>query len=138
MVNIQINRGYCNFKGAEDVLNFIEGFLSHNNSYEADEILKDQFNTGYCYYFAVILKAAFNRGEVCWCAPYGHMCWVDDDGTPYDIYGICISEADYFIPVSYLGDCLNDFLHIGKPHCTTTKEIQAIIRKYLNDKQKEI
>ena len=137
MVNVRINREYCGFHGAEDVLNFIEQFLSHSNSDEADEILKNQFNAGYCYYFAVILKAAFKRGEVCWCAPYGHMCWVDDDGTPYDIYGLCISEADHFIPVSYLGDSLNDFLHIGKPHCTTEEEIQNIIRQYLNDKQKE-
>lgn len=134
MINIQINREYCGFKGAEDVCNFIEQFLSHSNSYEAEVVLKEQFNAGYCYYFAVILKAAFNRGEVCWCAPYGHICWVDDDGTPYDIYGICISEADYFIPVSYLGNCLNDFLHINKAHCTTEEEIQDIIQRYLNDK----
>ena len=137
MINIQLNREYCGFKGTEAVLNFIENFLSHNNSYEADEILKDQFNAGYCYYFAVILKTAFNRGEICWCAPYGHICWVDDDGTPYDIYGLCTSEADHFIPVSYLGDCLNDFLHINKPHYTTKKELESIIETYLNDKRKE-
>ena len=130
-----INKEYCGVKGADDVLNFIEQFLSHGNSDEADEILKNQFNAGYCYYFAVMLKAAFNRGEVCWCAPYGHMCWVDNDGTPYDIYGLCISEADYFIPVSYLGDCLNDFLHTNKAHCTTKEEIQDIIKRYLEENQ---
>lgn len=137
MVSVQINRKYCGFKCADDVLSFIEQFLSHGNSEETETVLKNQFNAGYCYHFAVILKAVFNRGEVCWCAPYSHMCWVDDDGTPYDIYGLCISEADHFIPVSYLGNCLNDFLHIGKPHCTTEEEIQNMIRQYLNDKQKE-
>lgn len=128
----QVNEEYCGYKGSKDVLFFIKQFLAHNNSVDSETILKDQFNTGYCYYFAVILKAAFNRGEVCWCAPYGHICWVDDDGTPYDIYGICISEADHFIPVSYLGECLTDFLHIDKVHCSTEEEIQVIINRYLN------
>lgn len=133
----QINEEYCGYKGSEDVLFFIKQFLAHNNNVESETVLKDQFNAGYCYYFAVILKAAFNRGEVCWCAPYSHMCWLDDDGTPYDIYGICISEADHFIPVSYLGECLKDFLHINDPHCSTEEEIQDIINRYLNDKKGE-
>lgn len=132
-MNIKINRSYCGMIGNKEVLNFIENFLGHQKSFEADEILKNQFNAGYCYYFAVMLKAAFNRGEVCCCVPYGHMCWVDDDNTPYDIYGICTSEADYFIPVSYLGNCLNDFLHIDQPHYTTQKEIDEIIQRYLED-----
>lgn len=135
-MNIKINKSYCGMIGNKEVLNFIENFLAHQNKDEAESILKDQFNAGYCYYFAVILKAAFNRGQICWCAPFGHMCWLDTDGIPYDIYGICISEADYFIPISYLGDCLNDFLHIGYPHCTTQQEMQQIIRNYLEDKEK--
>lgn len=133
----QINETYCNYKGSEDVLIFIKNFLEHGNDGKSENILKTQFNEGYCYYFAVILKVAFNRGKVCWCAPYGHICWVDDDGTPYDIYGICISEAEHFIPVSYLGECLNDFLHINKDHCSTEEELQDIINRYLNDKKGE-
>ena len=130
-LKIQLNKEYCGLKGSEDVLNFIENFLGHNNDLSSESYLKQQFAAGYCYYFAVILKTAFNRGKICWCAPYGHICWVDDDGTPYDVYGICTSEAEYFIPVSFLGDCLNDFLHTGKPHNTSEEEISNIIKSYI-------
>ena len=137
-MKVSLNRKYCGQIGDKQVLDFIENFLAHQNKDEAEPILKDQFNAGYCYYFAVILKAAFNRGQICWCAPYGHMCWLDTDGIPYDIYGICISEADYYIPVEYLGPCIQDFLHIGNPHCTTSTEMQEIINKYLDDNNGQI
>ena len=35
------------------------------------------FTNGFCYYFAVILKDAFNRGEICWHKNYGHIVWRD-------------------------------------------------------------
>lgn len=57
------------------------------------EIIWQTFTAGYCYYFAVMLKDAFQRGEICWCAPYGHICWVDDNGVPYDISGVCDSNV---------------------------------------------
>ena len=53
----------------KDVISFIEGFLGDH------EIIWQTFTAGYCYYFAVMLKDAFQRGEICWCAPYGHICW---------------------------------------------------------------
>lgn len=136
MFKVAINREFkWGLKGSDDVLNFIERFRTHEKGGIADEVLATQFSCGYCYYFAVILKAAFNRGEVCWCAPYSHFCWVDDDGTPYDIYGLCDSEAEYFIPYTFLGDCLNDFLHIEKDHNTTEEEIQSIIDNYTKSKE---
>lgn len=126
---------YCGMKASEDVVSFISNFLNHTKDKTAISILQQQFAAGYCYYFAVMLKSAFNRGEVCWCAPYGHLCWVDDDGVPYDIYGICISEADYFIPVSFLGDALDDFKHTDKVFNATPQDIQDIIDRYLQSKE---
>ena len=131
MTYVNINEEYCGYKGSKDVLDFIRKFLTHNKSEVADEILKNQFANGYCYYFATILKTAFNRGEICWCSPYGHFCWVDEDGVPYDIYGICISEAEHYIPYYFLGEALNDFLHTDKEFNATNEDIQGIIDKYL-------
>ena len=84
----------------KDVISFIEGFLGDH------EIIWQTFTAGYCYYFAVMLKDAFQRGEICWCAPYGHICWVDDNGVPYDISGVCDSECDFYIPVRYIPEGL--------------------------------
>lgn len=134
MVKNNVIIEYCDMKASEDVANFITDFLNHSNSKIGVNILHQQFAAGYCYYFAVMLKTAFNRGEVCWCAPYGHICWVDEDGTPYDIYGICISEADHFVPVSFLGDALDDFKHTNKIFNATEEDIRDIIDRYLASK----
>ena len=136
MNHVSINKEYCGIKGKKDVLDFIENFLSHNADRNAEAILKEQFANGYCYYFAVILKTAFKRGEVCWCAPYGHFCWVDEDGVPYDIYGICISEAEHYIPYYFLGEALNDFLHTDKTYNATQEDIQNIINIFLAQQNK--
>ena len=73
----------------ESVLGFIFDFVwckaSNINEYE---LIRSLFMDGYCYYFAVILKTAFNRGEICWCAPYAHFIWLDTNGIPYDIEGV--------------------------------------------------
>ena len=100
-------------KTDEKVLAFIGNITDYHypNSLKQDAVY-ELFSSGYCYYFAVLLKEAFGRGEVSWCAPYGHICWVDENGTPYDIYGICDSECVYFIPVSYIQEELADFKHI--------------------------
>lgn len=114
------------------VLKFIDKFYAHaGTDPDKQEVLRYQFRAGYCYYFAVMLKAAFKRGEVCWCAPFGHFCWVDIDGCPYDVEGVYLGEADYFIPENYLGDAINDFLHTGVKYCATKKEINQIIANYL-------
>lgn len=121
------------------VLQFIDLFYTYNtNNEDEQEVLRKQFHAGYCYYFAVMLQAAFNRGEICWCAPFGHICWVDVDGIPYDVEGICISEAEYYIPVSYLGGALADFKHVpGVAYNATKDDPQKIIERYLEDKKNE-
>lgn len=72
-------------KADEQVLQFVYDFRTMQKSEAAEDAIYTQFESGYCYYFAHMLKLAFKRGEVCWAAPYGHMVWVDDDGIPYDI-----------------------------------------------------
>lgn len=123
------------------VLIFINKFYNHNgNSEEAQEILRRQFHAGYCYYFAHILKTAFNRGEVCWCSGLGHMVWVDTDGTPYDIEGINNSECEYYIPEKYLGDYIEDFKHIkdeGYYYPKTHEEFKAFTQKVIQDYLKD-
>ena len=42
------------------------------NTIVHSEEIRNLFMTGYCYHFAHILKATFERGEVCMCFPFGH------------------------------------------------------------------
>lgn len=110
------------------VLTFIEKL---KNSNEYPDIIEYYFRRGYCYYFAIMLQAAFNRGKVCWCCPLGHIVWVDDDGTPYDVEGINHSECEAYIPIEYIGDAINDFKHVeGIAYNISKKEIYDIYKKY--------
>lgn len=112
----------------KDVISFIEGFLGDH------EIIWQTFTAGYCYYFAVMLKDAFQRGEICWCAPYGHICWVDDNGVPYDISGVCDSECDFYIPVRYIPEGIADFKHIPHKAFNASKEyIETAIQTFCRD-----
>lgn len=118
-----------------EVIRFINRFYDiNNNSLDDQEVLRRQFRAGYCYYFAVILKTAFNRGEICWCAPFAHMCWVDTDGTPYDCEGVYDGEAVYLIPEHYLGDTIKNFLHTDDTCNTSKEDILNIIKQYRIDK----
>lgn len=120
------------YKSDSEVLRFIESFLSHTCKTENDrEVIRHTFRAGYCYYFAVMLKSAFNRGCVCWAAPYGHIVWLDDNGCPYDIEGVCASDVAYFIPVSFLEDHLQGFKHVGDDGSPTSwEDIVKIIRRF--------
>lgn len=112
----------------KEVLTFIDDFL------ENSDIIWKKFRAGYCYYFAVMLKDAFQRGEICWCAPYGHICWLDDNGVPYDIEGVCDSECDFYIPVSYISEGLADFKHVPRKEFDASKEyIENAIQKFCKD-----
>ena len=119
-----------------EVLRFITRFYSNvGSNSDNQEILRQQFRGGYCYYFAHMLKLAFSRGEVCWCAPFGHFCWVDTDRKPYDCEGYYYGEADYLIPEHYLGEALNDFLHTDKVFNASEEDINNIIKKYLESEK---
>lgn len=116
------------------VIEFIADFTLNKSRNNNDcELIRTLFMDGYCYYFAHMLKLAFQRGEVCVCAPFGHFVWVDNN-IPYDIEGVSISEAEYYIPEKYLGDTVKDFLQVSNiAHHTTEEEIQQIIDNYKAD-----
>lgn len=116
------------------VLAFIDEFLNKEGQ-ENVETIRHLFRSGYCLHFAEMLKSTFQRGEVCWCAPFGHMVWMDEDGTPYDIEGINYSDCDYYIPINYIKEGLNDFRHIPGVEFNASQEyIDNAIEKYKKDK----
>ena len=108
-----------------DVDKFIENFMT--GTPEQQEFLRSKFRGGYCYYFAHMLQMAFERGLVCWTAPFGHFVWVDTGiqfnrfkpsmywhYKTYDIEGRYYfedNEVSYLIPEQFLGKHIYDFLH---------------------------
>lgn len=96
------------------------------------DALRKLYMAGYCYYFAMMLKAAFNRGEVYIAAPYGHVVWRDIDDRYYDIKGEYIGDAEAMIPVTDPFCSIKDFKHLGKKdHLGASKEqIEFLINKY--------
>lgn len=115
-------------KSDEQVLQFIYDFRTMQKSEAAEEAIYTQFESGYCYYFAHILKLAFKRGEVCWAAPYGHMVWVDDDGIPYDISGVDDSDTNDYIPEFMMESTVKDFRHVpGVVNNTTDQKIAQMV-----------
>lgn len=119
----------------EQVLGFIYDFLMHSGE-ENSEAIRNQFRNGYCYYYAHMLQRAFNRGTVCIAAPLGHFVWMDENQVPYDVEGVNESDCDEYIPESFLGDMIRDFLHVpGVTHNTTAAEIQELIRRYRASKE---
>ena len=127
-------------KQQQSVLNFISQFISGRvgrkeicNPIECSIVVSRLFNDGYCYHFAAILKATFRRGEICVAYPFGHIVWVDTDGTPYDVYGINSSECEHYIPEKFLGDHIYNFIHDGIHNIDTSEEdLVKIKNEYLN------
>lgn len=76
--------------GRSDVMSFINEFYNRDgvNSDCDKKSLENQFSNGYCFYFAHILKAAFNRGCVCCIVCGSHVIWLDDDNVGYDCQGV--------------------------------------------------
>lgn len=96
------------------------------------------FQNGLCYHFAHMLKANFDRGEICWAAPLGHIVWRDDNGLVYDSEGIYTGSAEYIIPIAYIQDHIEDFTHFTekKSSGATEEFIQNAIKRYLADAKK--
>lgn len=129
------------------VLKFIGDFAGYDKLPEYDwEVIRKKFRAGYCYYFAHMLRNAFDRGEVCWAAPFSHIVWVDTDGTPYDIEGEYKGEAFYFISEGLIelyhdlgltNTSMNEFKHIGHDYHSTKEDLIDLMRKYCKAKEIE-
>lgn len=131
-----------------EVEEFINKFMMQDNEDDC-EVLHKKFRAGYCYYFAHILKIAFDRGLVCWTAPFGHFVWVDADCrsseltvtkalecNAYDIEGryyMDTNECFYLVPECYIGSLRYDFLHskVSKP--ASRDDIIGAIKLYCLD-----
>lgn len=139
-----------------EVENFINKFmLNIAKTAEELEILRRQFRSGYCWYFAHMLKDAFNRGTVVLAAPFGHICWQDENKMVYDIEGEYTGEASYFIPEEFAekvfpGSMLDfkhikdDYLPLSKSQCISLMKIYCaaesikyskLAEKYLIDNE---
>lgn len=108
--------------GNKDVMNFIEEFYNRcGENTEADKkSIRNQFMIGYCYYFAQILKSAFNRGDVCLVVGDSHIVWLDTDGIAYDADGVFNkyngSMEDFYnkslIPENLISSYMKTFKHV--------------------------
>lgn len=100
-------------KPDENVLNFIDKFALSKGADSYNNVIQPLFRSGYCYYFAIMLKEAFNdEGELCLCCPYGHIVWMYK-GVPYDIEGVYNGEAELFIPLRFLSTVdIMSFKHV--------------------------
>lgn len=117
----------------DEVLYFIRN--THRIEYTKDPDPKDQiirefFRCGYCYYFAAMLKAAFLRGHIAWVAPQSHCVWVDVDGTPYDIDGMfCDEEYLYLIPMEFAESICDKFKYAFRHNSEYADSTHVLIGK---------
>ncbi len=121
------------------VLQFIDSFIQHEGESNV-EVIRHLFRAGYCYYFATMLQTAFGRGKLCLAYPFGHIVWLDgDDETvdvAYDIEGVYEGEADYLVPVEFLCEAIEDFMHVpGKTAYADAEMVRDIGRRYQEAKR---
>ena len=111
------------FKGCDRrIITFIANMRYHQSphkEYQHDGAMPDiihLFEAGYCYHFAVILKAMFG-GTICWLKNRSHIIWtldniITDDSIFYDISGVYYDySTGTVVPVEELGNNLEEFLH---------------------------
>ena len=106
------------------VIRFINQFKTLFKELTIEETctIEKVFSQGYCYYFAIMLKDAFNRGEVCMTYDHKHVVWIDDDNVAYDINGMfgwypdTANKDNYWdgllIPVEKIPKYIESFKHI--------------------------
>lgn len=128
-----------------DVEHWINKFYEHQvmgiynktygvNKSDIAEGIRSHYRAGYCYAFAHMLKAVFNRGQVCWAAPTSHVCFLDEDNIAYDCEGRYSGEAYDMIPEKYCGNLLEGYKHIpGHDHFITKEEILEVISNYVQE-----
>lgn len=87
----------------------IDEFIHEFNQFELLEVLENTFTNGFCYYFAVILKEKFPRGEIIYLPVQNH--FVFSYGTQY-LYDIRGNVTDlYFNSQLEIWNNYNDLPH---------------------------
>lgn len=126
------------YPGADaTVLAFIEKFRLWKGK-EQEKTIESLFHEGYCYYFALMLQAAFKRGKICYAYDCSHIVWLDgnaeEKSRAYDITGV-VTDYEYLIPVEVLGNGILDYMHIpGKQSEMTEQESLQRLLKYIEKK----
>lgn len=121
------------FPGSDPtVLEFIFRTVYHLGAENA-RCIESLFMGGYCYYFAVMLKTAFNRGMLCWNGS-SHIVWLDGNSVlndvAYDARGVSW-DYEALIPVEALKDGIWDFMRVpGKVYNASEEEITKLLESY--------
>lgn len=110
--------------GNPKVENFIQDFVTLFGQFQQEEIdtVSAVFSRGFCYYFAMILKDAFDgRGEIYMTRDDRHIVWVLDN-VAYDINGVynkypkSANNGNFFngdlIPIAMLPNYMKSFKHV--------------------------
>lgn len=110
--------------GNPKVENFIQNFVTLFGQFQQEEIdtVSTVFSRGFCYYFAIILKDAFDsKGEICMTVDNRHIVWVLDN-VAYDINGVfqvyqrSANNGNFYhgelIPIAMLPNYINSFKHV--------------------------
>lgn len=122
-----------NLGGDKQILWFIANFLYHSPIInDSAKSISCEFTCGYCYYFALILKDAFNRGEICYAHHLGHIVWLDNNDIAYDITGIHKdSSVKYYIPIKYMKEGINDFKRVpGIGFNASIEFVEKVVEDY--------
>lgn len=110
--------------GNPKVENFIQDFVTLFGQFQQEEIdtVSAVFSRGFCYYFAMILKEAFDgRGEIYMTSDDRHIVWMCDN-VAYDINGVynkypkSANNGNFFngelIPIAMLPNYMQSFKHV--------------------------
>ena len=110
--------------GSPDVMGFIDG-IYEGRTPDEQEAIREFFRSGYCYYFAHMLKLAMGRGKVCHAYPLSHVVWLDDDETPYDCEGVNASEYEMLLDIDRIHGLRDSFLHV--PGVESPDDVRALV-----------
>ena len=110
--------------GNPKVEKFIQDFVTLFGQFQQEEIdtISAVFSRGFCYYFAIILKDAFDgRGEIYMTRDNRHIVWVLDN-VAYDINGVfqvyqkSANNGNFYhgelIPITMLPNYIKSFKHV--------------------------
>lgn len=133
------------------IIEFIDNFSTLFGEFQQEEIdaVSAVFSRGFCYYFAIILKEAFDgRGEIYMTRDDRHIVWMLDN-VAYDINGVyriyprSANNGNFYngelIPIAMLPNYINSFKHVvpgtTKKGMAERKAVQKImdVQKDIND-----